>query len=230
LLERIRAIIESKINKVLERFEDPREQLDYVYDKMLQKMHDLDMSLARAVAARKKLEFTKRRILDRVERLERQAKEALKLGREDLAKQALVRKHTLLAEVEKLDKQIEEMKEDEEELKAAREKLRAQLAAFEARKERLKAEYETALAQKEIKEAVTGLSKDVASVGSIVRRAEERIEEYKARAEAIDELVAAGGLVDYLEPEERDVIERELEKARIEAAVEEELRKLKEGS
>ncbi len=228
MLERIRAIIESKINKVLERFEDPREQLDYVYDRMLQKMHDLDMSLARAVAARKKLEFTRGRVLERVERLGRQAREALKLGREDLAKQALVRKHTLLAEVEKLDRQIEEMKENEEELKAAREKLRAQLASFEARKERLKAEYESALAQKEIKEAVTGLSKDVASVGSIVRRAEERIEKYKARAEAIDELVAAGGLVDYLEPEERDVIERELEKARIDSAVEEELRKMKE--
>lgn len=229
MFERIKSIIEAKINKVLSAFEDPREQLDYAYEKMLQQLHDVDLSLTRALTARKKLEFRRDRLKEKIGKYEEQAKKALEIGRKDLAQNAVQRKVVLAIEKEKIDREIEEMKKDEEKLKEAREALKNRVDIFAARKERLKAEYETAEAQKEIKETLTGLSSEVANVGASVRRAEEKIEEMKARASAIDELIATGGVIDYLDTEERDVIEKELEKERIEIETKRELERLEKG-
>jgi len=226
--DRLVATIEAKLSKLLERFEDPREQLDYAYDKLAQQVHEVDLALARAITARKKLEFTRDRMRERIQELDEKAKAALKMGREDLARKALERKHVLSVELERIEERIRDMKEDEESLRQAREQLRARLDVLAAKKEQLKAEYEVAKAQVEVREAISGIGEDIASVARIVSRAEERITEMKARAAAIDELVATGGALDVLEPEERDEIEKELERMRIEAGVEEDLKRLRE--
>ncbi len=226
--DRLVASIEAKLNKLLDRFEDPREQLDYAYDKLVQQLHDVDMALARAMTARKKLEFNAERIREKVEDLDEKARRALELGREDLAKKALERKHVLQAELESLERKIEEMKEDEEKLKQVRETLQTRIELFRAKKEKLKAEYEVSKAQVEVKESLSGLSDDMLSAARAIERAESKVEDMRARAAAIDELVAAGGELDILEPEERDEIEKELKTLEIQKAVEDDLAKLKQ--
>lgn len=226
--DRLVATIEAKLNKLLDRFEDPREQLDYAYDKLVQQLHDVDMALARAITARKKLEFNAERIREKLKNLDEKARRALELGREDLAKKVLERKHVLQAELKNLEEKIADMKEDEEKLKEVRETLQTRIELFKAKKEKLKAEYEVSKAQVEVKESLTGLSKDVVTAARAIERAESKIEDMKARAAAIDELVAASGELDLLEPEERDEIERELKALEIEKAVEEDLARLKE--
>ncbi len=225
--DRLKASIEAKLNKLLDNFEDPREQLDYAYDKLVQQLHNVDMSLARAIAARKKLEFELERINEKISDLEEKARRALKLGREDLARKALERKHVLMNQKEVLERKIADMKEDEEKLKEIRDKLKTKVDLFKAKKEQLKAEYEVSKAQVEVQEMITGLGDDMASAGMAIERAESKIEEMKARAAALDELLATGGALDVLEPEEKDEIEKELDKIKIESSVEEELKKLK---
>ncbi len=226
--DRLVATIEAKLNKLLDRFEDPREQLDYAYDKLVQQLHDVDMALARAITARKKLEFNAERIREKLKNLDEKARRALELGREDLARKVLERKHVLQAELKNLEEKIADMKEDEEKLNEVRETLQTRIELFKAKKEKLKAEYEVSKAQVEVKESLTGLSKDVVTAARAIERAESKIEDMKARAAAIDELVAASGELDLLEPEERDEIERELKALEIEKAVEEDLARLKE--
>ena len=226
--DRLVATIEAKLNKLLDRFEDPREQLDYAYDKLVQQLHDVDMALARAITARKKLEFNAERIREKMKNLDEKARRALELGREDLARKILERKHILQAELKNLEEKIADMKEDEEKLKEVRETLQTRIELFKAKKEQLKAEYEVSKAQVEVKESLSGLSKDVVTAARAIERAESKVEDMKARAAAIDELVAASGELDLLEPEERDEIERELKTLEIEKAVEEDLAKLKE--
>ncbi|MDK2463757.1 MAG: PspA/IM30 family protein, partial [Candidatus Korarchaeota archaeon] len=87
--DRLVASIEAKLNKLLDRFEDPREQLDYAYDKLVQQLHDVDMALARAMTARKKLEFNGERNREKAEELDEKAGGAHELGRGDQAKKAL---------------------------------------------------------------------------------------------------------------------------------------------
>jgi len=226
--DRLRANVEAKLNRLFDRFEDPREQLDYAYDKLVQQLHNVEMALSRAIAARKKLEFELGRLDERIKDMDDKAKRALKAGREDLAKQALERKLVLVQQRETISKRIDEMKQDEEKLLALRDNLKTKIELFKAKKEQLKAEYEASKAQVEVQRMITGLSDDFASAARIIERSEEKISDMKARAAAIDELIATGGALDLLEPEERDAIERELGKIEMQSQLEEELKKLKE--
>lgn len=226
--ERLKISIEAKLNKLLDRFEDPREQLDYAYDKLVQQLHNVEMALSRAIAARKKLEFELERINERIEDMDDKARRALKAGREDLAKQALERKLVLSQQKSVLERRINEMKEDEEKLMAVRDNLRTKIELFKAKKEQLKAEYEASKAQVEVQGMITGLSEDFSSASRIIERSEEKVNEMKAKAAALDELIATGGALDLLEPEEKDAIERELGRIELQSQLEEELRKLKE--
>lgn len=226
--ERLRVSVEAKLNKLFDRFEDPREQLDYAYDKLVQQLHNVEIALSRAIAARKKLEFELSRIDEKIKDMDDKAMRALKAGREDLAKQALERKLVLSQQRSALEKRIEEMKADEEKLLSVRDNLKTKIDLFKAKKEQLKAEYEASKAQVEVQGMVTGLSEDFASAARIIERSEEKVNDMKARAAALDELIATGGALDLLEPEEKDVIERELGKIELQAQLEEELRRLKE--
>ncbi|RDD53650.1 MAG: PspA/IM30 family protein [Candidatus Korarchaeota archaeon NZ13-K] len=226
--DRLRVNIEAKLNKLFDRFEDPREQLDYAYDKLVQQLHNVEIALSRAIAARKKLEFELERLDERIKDMDEKARRALKAGREDLAKQALERKLVLSQQREVLEKRINEMREDEEKLLTVRDNLRTKIDLFKAKKEQLKAEYEASKAQVEVQGMVTGLSDEFASVARIIERSEEKVNDMKARAAALDELIATGGALDLLEPEEKDVIERELGKIELKAQLEEEMRRLKE--
>jgi len=226
--DRLKASIEAKLNKLLDNFEDPREQLDYAYDKLIQQLHNVEMALSRAITARKKLEFELERINERIEDLEDKARRALQAGREDLAKKALERKYVLTSQKKALEERIADMKEDEENLIEVRDKLRIKVDLFKAKKEQLKSEYEASKAQVEVQEMLTGLSDDFSSAARVIERAESKVDEMKARAAALDELIATGGALDILEPEEKDEIERELGKIEMQSEIEEELRKLKE--
>ncbi|MCS7102475.1 MAG: PspA/IM30 family protein [Candidatus Korarchaeum sp.] len=226
--DRLRVNIEAKLSKLLDRFEDPREQLDYAYDKLVQQLHNVEIALSRAIAARKKLEFELERLDDKIKDMDEKAKRALKVGREDLAKQALERKLVLSQQRSVLEKRINDMKEDEEKLLAVRDNLKTKIDLFKAKKEQLKAEYEASKAQVEVQGMVTGLSEDFTSAARIIERSEEKVNEMKARAAALDELIATGGALDLLEPEEKDVIERELGKIELQTQLEEELKRLKE--
>ena len=78
----------------------------------------------------------------------------------------------------------------------------------------------------QVKEAATGISKDLADAGHAIARAEARIQAMQARVEAIDNLVATGALDDALAPEGDD-IDRELARLTRAASVESDLQRLK---
>ncbi len=226
--DRLKTNIEAKLNKLLDNFEDPREQLDYAYNKLVQQLHDVEMALSRAITARKKLEFELESMNERISDLDGKAKRAMRLGREGLARKALERKLVLISQKKTLEEKIKEMKEDEENLMEVRDKLKTKIDLFKAKKEQLKAEYEASKAQVEVQGMVTGLSNDFASAAEIVDRAESKVNDMKARAAALDELVATGGALDVLEPEEKDEIEKKLDKIELNSQLEEEMKKLKE--
>ena len=73
---------------------------------------------------------------------------------------------------------------------------------------------------------MTGISKEMSDVGNAIDRAQNKTEEMKARASAIDDLVEAGTLED-LTGEKKDDIDRELAKISKQNTVDAELARLK---
>ncbi|HEY9387466.1 MAG TPA: PspA/IM30 family protein [Nitrososphaeraceae archaeon] len=225
LMNRISTVIKQKANILLNKYEDPREALDYSYTKQVELLNKLRRDIAEVVTAKKRLEMQKAKLWDNIRTLDEQARRSIDAEREDLAKLALERKNTNLMQLQGLDKQIAEMQAEQEKLEQTQERLSTKVEEFRSKKETIKAQYSAAQAQVRIKENVTGISEEVTDIGMALNRAEDKTEKMKAKATALDEMIESGVLTDYTS--NKDTIEKELEQITVRGSVEEELAKLK---
>jgi phage shock protein A len=226
LTNRITTLLKQKLNILLNRFEDPREGLDYSYTKQIELLNKLRRDIAGVITAKKQLEMQKAKLWENIRTLEEQAQRAISQNREDLARLALERKNANMLQLQPLDKQIAEMKTEQNKLEQTERQLATKVEEFRSKKEVIKAQYSAAEAQVRIKESVTGVSEEMADVGMAMSRAEDKTEQMKAKAKALDEMIDSGVLTDYTNKRD-DIIERELEQVSATASVEEELEKLK---
>lgn len=225
ILSRMSTIFKAKMNKVLDAAENPHETLEYSYEKQLELLRNVKRNLADVVASKKRLELQAIKLKENVNRLEEQAREALRLGREDLAAAALERKQVVQEQLAGLESQVQGLEAEQEKLASVEARLQSKVEAFRTKKEVIKAQYSAAQAQVKIGEAATGLSEEMADVGLAIQRAEEKTESMRARAAAIDELVESGTLDEAWGGEDR--LERELRRTAAQGKVQDELERLK---
>ena len=226
LLNRMGTVVKAKMNKLVNKMEDPRETLDYSYQKQLELLQNVKRGVAEVTTSKKRLELQKAKLNLNIDKLTGQARDAVKAGREDLARIALERKNGLMSQVQSLDQQIDDLNQEQEKLQATERRLSAKVESFRTKKETIKAQYSAAEAQVKITESVTGISEEMADVGMAVQRAEEKTEDMKARSAALDELLEAGTLEDFTGGE--DDIEKELAKISATSNIESELESLKD--
>jgi phage shock protein A len=226
LMGRFSTIIKAKTSKMLDKAEDPRETLDYSYEKQLEMLQKVRRSVADVATSKKRIELQAKKLEGSIEKLDGQARAALQAGREDLARIALERKAGIQQQLRDLDVQREQLDADQQKLVATEQKLTARVESFRTQKETIKAQYTAAEAQTKISESVTGISEDMADVGMAVDRAENKIETMRARGAALDELIESGAL-DEIGTGGKDDIDRQLEQLSAGASVESELEALR---
>jgi len=224
-LDRMSTVVQAKMNKIMDKIEDPRETLDVSYEKQLQLLQNVKRGVAEVTTSKKRLELQKAKLQMSLDKLDGQAKEALQAGREDLARKALENKASLQAQSATLDQQIADLQDQQQKLMDAESRLAVKVESFRTKKETIKAQYSAADAQVKITESVTGISEEMADVGMAVQRAEEKTENMKARSAALDELLLSGTLTDY---SGSDDLDRELAKAKAQSSVNDMLAKMKE--
>jgi phage shock protein A len=217
-------VVQAKMNKIMDKIEDPRETLDVSYEKQLQLLQNVKRGVAEVATSKKRIELQKAKLQMSIDKLDAQAKEALQMGREDLARKALENKAALQAQSASLDQQIADLAEQQQKLMAAESRLATKVESFRTKKETVKAEYSAAEAQVKVTESVTGISEEMADVGMAVQRAEEKTENMKARSAALDELLETGTLTDYSGGDE---LEKELNSAKAKSNVDDMLAKMK---
>jgi len=223
-LERMSAVVQAKMNKIMNRIEDPREVLDVSYEKQLQLLQNVKRGVAEVTTSKKRLELQKAKLQMNIDKLDGQAKEAISASREDLARKALESKALMQAQLNTLEREIKELNDQQQKLQAAETRLATKVEAFRTKKETIKAQYTAADAQVKITESVTGISEEMADVGLAVQRAEEKTEDMKARSAALDELLESGTLTDYSGGDE---IEAELVRVKAKNTVDDEMARLK---
>ena len=219
-------VVKSKMNKLIDKVEDPRETLDYSYEKQLELLQNVKRGVAEVTTSKKRLELQKAKLMQNIDKLNTQARDAVKKDREDLARLALERKNSLLTQVQGLDQQIADLDAEQDKLVATERRLATKVESFRTKKETIKAQYSAAEAQVKVTESVSGISEEMADVGMAIQRAEDKTENMKARSAALDELIEVGTLEDFTGKE--DEIERELAKISATSNVESELASLKE--
>ena len=224
-LDRMSTVVQAKMNKIMDKIEDPRETLDVSYEKQLQLLQNVKRGVAEVTTSKKRIELQKAKLQMNLDKLDGQAKEALQAGREDLARKALENKASLQAQSATLDQQIADLNDQQQKLMDAESRLATKVESFRTKKETIKAQYSAAEAQVKVTESVTGISEEMADVGMAVQRAEEKTENMKARSAALDELLESGTLTDYSGSNDLD---RELAKVKAQSSVNDMLAKMKE--
>jgi len=225
---RMSTVMKAKISKLLDRAEDPAETLDYGYQKQVELLQNVKKGIADVTTSKKRLQMQSQKIEQSVVKLDTQARQALAQGREDLARAALERKTVAQTELQSLDSQIEQLASQQEQLTQNEKKLRAKIEAFRTKKEVIKAQYSAAEAQVKISEAANGVGEEMADLGLAIQRAEDKTEEMRARAGAVEELEAAGTFDDLSQlGEGQDDIDRELAQLGASGQVDDELAAMK---
>ncbi|MBW8805130.1 MAG: PspA/IM30 family protein [Catenulisporales bacterium] len=195
-MKRMKLIFQAKANKALDKYEDPRETLDLSYQKQLELLQKVRRGVADVATSRKRLELQMKGLQDQSDKHETQARRALEVGREDLAREALSRRGGIQQQITDLQTQYTALQGEEEKLTRASQSLQAKVDAFRTKKETIKATYTAAEATTRIGEAFSGISEEMSDVGMAIQRAEDKTLQLQARGSAIDELLASGALND----------------------------------
>jgi phage shock protein A len=160
-----------------------------------------------------------------VDKLDGQARDAVKANREDLGREALTRKAAIQGQLGSIMEQGQQLEAQQAKLVEGEKALSAKVESFRTQKEVIKAQYSAAEAQVKISEAATGIGENMSDIGSAVQRAKDKTEQMQARASAVDELTAAGTLDDFTSS--GDDLDRQLRQIQQSGEVDDELAKMK---
>ena len=216
-------IFRSKRDKTLDWMSDPRETVDYSYQRQLEMLTKLRRGLADVATRRKRAELQISHLRQRQGKLEERAKQAQGADTDDLTREVPGRTDEEV-QLENLESQYRTLYADEERLTEVAHRLQAKIDAFRTQKEVIKATYTVAEAQNRIGEAFSGFSQEMGDVGMAMQRAQDRTTHMQARDGATDELRASVAFDD-ITGSPREDIQAELQ--RMDADIDAELERLK---
>jgi phage shock protein A len=224
LFQRAHDILAAKANKALDAAEKPDEMLDLSYEQMLDHITQVRRALVDIAASRKQIELQEQQLQHSVSHLQDQAKAALAQGREDLAREALSRQSAAQGQIDGMESQRQQLTEQEQKMEQTLAALQKRVNDFRTQKEVLKAQYTAASATSSVNEEVAGISSTLGDSGEALQRAQDKIANMQARADATDELLQSGVLEDV---GGTDDIQKELDAASSSADVDKQLAALK---
>jgi len=225
LLNRMGTVVKAKMSKLIDAAEDPRETLDYSYEKQLELLQNVKRGVADVATSKKRLQLQRAKLQQNADTLEKQAREAIRADREDLARLALERKNAIDSQIAALDQEIAGLEAEQQKLVDAERRLSTKVEVFRTRKETIKAQYSAAEAQVKISEVGLGHQRGDGRHRCLDRAGREQDRGHEGPLAALDELIDQGTLQDFTG--RQDDIERELAKIGSKSGVETELSKLK---
>jgi phage shock protein A len=187
IFDRFKTVLSSNINDMISKAENPEKMLNQLLIDMNQQMVESKKSVAMAIADEKKIERELIEQKRQVEEWERKAVIAVKAGRDDLAKEALLRKQEAENYYLQLKPQWESQKAAVEKLKETLRQLQNKIDEAARKKNILIARAKRAEAQQKIQKTLTSMSGNTSAFDTFDRMAK-KVDELEARAEASVEL------------------------------------------
>ncbi|PKL26030.1 MAG: hypothetical protein CVV47_02555 [Spirochaetae bacterium HGW-Spirochaetae-3] len=187
IFDRMKTVVSSNINDMINKAENPEKMLNQLVVDMNQQMIESKKAVAMAIADEKKIE---RELLEQKrvsEDWERKAVIAVKAGRDDLAKEALIRKQEAETYFLQLKPQWEAQKSSVEKLKETLRQLQNKIDEASRKKNILVARAKRAEAQQKIQKTLASVSGNTSAFDTFDRMAK-KVDELEARADAQAEL------------------------------------------
>src|ERR1043165_9534643 len=186
IFDRLSTMLRSNINDLISRAENPEKMLNQLILDMKSQLAKAKQEAAAAIADEKKRQADAEQLKKQSEDWERRAMLAVQEGRDDLAKQALLRYNEALQGAQQLHETWLKHKAETESLKNSLRQLNDKIEEAKRKKNILVARARRAEAQQRIQETMSGMS-DRSAFESFDRMAE-KIEALERKAVAAAEL------------------------------------------
>lgn len=186
LFDRLGRVINSNLNDLISKAEDPEKILEQAVIEMQENAIKMRQALATAIATQKKTELQYEKNKEQVDFWQNRAQLAIKNGNENLAREALVSKKPFVEATKTLENQLQQQLEVVNNLKRDARTLESKIVEAKSKKDMLKARANAAKAQKESRDLITGI--DSSSALSAFERMEDKVMQLEAESQVAAQL------------------------------------------
>ena len=187
IFSRLKTLISSNVNDMISKAENPEKMLNQLLVDMNEQLIGSKKAVAMAIADEKKLEREVLNQESQVQEWERKAMLAVKAGKDDLAKEALLRKQEHETSLGEYKKHWEAQKASTGQLKEALRELQSKIEEAQRKKNLLVARAKRAEAQEKIQSTISSISGSHSAFDAFDRMAQ-KVDQMEAQAEASKEL------------------------------------------
>jgi phage shock protein A len=187
IFSRIKTVVNANVNDLISKAEDPEKMLNQLIMDMNGQLIESKKAVALAIADEKKLERETENQRTQSQEWERKAILAVQGGRDDLAKEALLRKQEYDNGYNEYKKQWDSQKAAVDKLKNSLRELQNKIEEAQRKKNLLVARAKRAEAQEKIQNTISSVSGNRSAFEAFDRMAA-KVDQMEARADAAAEL------------------------------------------
>ncbi len=186
IFKRMGDVLRANINDMISKSENPEKMLNQMVMDMQEHLIDSKKSVASAIADEKRLERQMKEQIAQAQDWEKKAMLAVNAGKDDLAKEALLRKQEYAGLATQYKEQWQAQHVSVQKLKESLRLLQNKIEEAQRKKNLLIARAKRAEAQKQIQKTMGGLSDT--SAFEVFDRMEAKVDQIEAEADAMQEL------------------------------------------
>jgi phage shock protein A len=187
IFSRLKTLISSNVNEMISKAEKPEKMLNQLISDMQGQLQESKKSVALAIADEKKLERELANQEAKARDWEQKAMLAVRAGKDDLAKEALMRKQEYDNAYAEYHKQLEVQKISVGNLKESLRDLQNKIEEAQRKKNLLIARAKRVEAQQKIQNSISSVSGNRSAFDAFDRMAQ-KVDQMEAQAEAAREL------------------------------------------
>lgn len=186
IFDRFKRVVKSNLNDMISKAENPEKMLNQLIIDMNEQLIESKKAVASAIADEKKLERMMNQHLSQGDEWERKARLALKAGKEDLAKEALLRKQEFSNLAKQYREQYDAQHDSVEKLKQSLRGLQQKIEEAQRKKNLLIARAKRAEAQKRIQSTIGSMADN--SAFDAFDKMASKVDRIEAEVDAMAEL------------------------------------------
>ena len=187
ILTRIFNLFRATTSDLLDKAEDPEKMIKQMISDLEAQKKKAKEQMTEALALQKRLERDTEKEHQEAEKWEQKAILAVQNEKDDLAKEALTRKNEHLRRAMDFEKQLEMHQNNADSLKESYQTMEDKIDEIKRKQGLLSVKQKQAEAQEKIYKTIEGLG-DTSGIMDTIERAEEKVENLQARAEAYQEI------------------------------------------
>lgn len=192
--KRMKTVVGSELNAMLDKAEDPVKMLDQFMRDMEADIKEAEGAVAKQIANEKILKRKANDAEAMVGKRQQQAEKAVEAGDDDLARRALEERTENEKQATLLNESWVKAKQDADEIKEKLDQMKKEYSQMRLKKDALKARAETAQTRTKMNRSLSHIGGDESRKG--FERMEEKVIQFEAEAETTEDLSQSGQTLD----------------------------------